>query len=462
MAITLSQPQQEQFNQLKKDQPEWSDEDVYGWGQKYYNWSSPVGGSAPSSPASGGGGGATLPPSAPPPTTITAPTSPLAPSPPPPNPMPGGMPGSNFTRGGIGPLPPPPADGGTGSGPTGTGAGDTVAETLPPRTIVINGQTYTIPGGIDLDSETTVGTAPGANRPDYTYAAEDPMLGLVREQLIALMGRANTPPDINDPILKPQADAYTAAQERARRGLQADTAESLSARGLGSSGAADSAMRGSYETMGQNIGEYNAGLVSEEQAARRGDLTSALGMANELGMFKEKNALERDLANIDTDTKYDLANLNAQLETAGLSVEERLGIMQNELRKYGLDIEGNLGLLKTVLDNEFNYAQLQVQTGIANLDSQVKVSLANLDAQLRREGVSAQERMAALDAEVRKHGIDTQGDLGNLEVALRRELGLGQLNLGLLNTLIGNQNFNDQLGWNMAEWAGNQNANWWD
>jgi hypothetical protein len=214
--------------------------------------------------------------------------------------------------------------------------------------------------------------------------------------------------------------------------------------------------------MGQNIGEYNAGLVSDEQAARRGDLTSALGMANELGMFKEKNALERDLANINTQTKYDLANLNAELETAGLSVEERLGIMSNELRKYGIDIEGNLGLLNTVLDNEFNYAQLKVQTDIANLDSQTKIAIANLDAKLRREGVSAQERMAALDAEVRKYGIDTQGNLGHLEVALRKELGLGQLNLGLLNALLGNQQFNDGLGWDMGKWAAEQNANWWD
>ena len=162
MAITLTQPQQGQFTQLKKDQPDWSDEDVYAWGQRHYNWGSPDGGSAPSSPASGGGGGATLPPSAPPPSTITAPTSPLAPSPPPPDPnqnlapSAGASPPPNLSPGydpntsppGFLSIPPPPpaeeADGGSG-------AGDTVATTNPARTITINGKTITIPGGIDLD-----------------------------------------------------------------------------------------------------------------------------------------------------------------------------------------------------------------------------------------------------------------------------------------------------------------------
>lgn len=352
---------------------------------------------------------------------------------------------------------------------TGTGAGVTpgtvgttappVSTTTPARTVTVNGQTYTIPAAPDINTTPVTGTAPTANTPSPAYTPEDPMLATVREQLLALMARANGTPSINDATIKPSADAYTAAQERARRGMQAENAESLSARGLGSSGAADSATRQSYETMGQNIGTFNAKLLSDEQTARRGDLKSALEMANTLGMFKEQTALQRDLASIDTQTKVNLANLNAQLTTAGLNVQERLGIMDAELKKYGINLQGDQALLQTILKNDFDYAQLKVQGDVANLDAAVKLQLKTMDSDLQKQGYSLQERLALLDAEVRKYGIDTQGDLGKLDVALRKELGIGQLNLGLLNAMLGNQQFNDGLGWDMAKTIIGQNAN---
>jgi len=398
-----------------------------------------------------GSSSAPLPPSSPSPTmggglasfnipAVQAPTSPVSQSAPPPATTSPSFAGGFSIPGAI------------------EGAGSAPVSPTPPKTVTVNGQTYTIPSAPTINTAVTTGTAPSASAATLAYAPEDPMLGTVREQLLAMMDRANATPSLNDATIKPQADAYTAAQERARRGLQADTAEAMSARGLGSSGAMDAAQRQSYETMGQNIGEFNAKLLSDEQTARRGDLKSALEMANQLGMFKEKTALERDLATLDVQTKTNLANLDAQLKTAGLSVQERLGIMDAELKKYGIDLQGNLGLLQTVLKNEFDYAQLNVQSQIANLDANVKMQLGALDAQLRREGYSLQDRLALLDNEIRKYGIDTQGNLGNLEIALRRELGIGQLNLGLLNTMLQNQQFNDQLGWDMGKTIINSNA----
>lgn len=357
---------------------------------------------------------------------------------------------------------PAPVGTGTGAGVTPGSVGTTappISTTTAPKTVTVNGQTYTIPAAPDINTTPVTGASPTANAPGLAYTPEDPMLATVREQLLALMARANGTPSMNDATIKPAADAYTAAQERARRGLQADTAESLSARGLGSSGAADSANRQSYETMGQNIGEFNAKLLTDEQTARRSDLKSALEMANTLGMFKEQTALQRDLASLDTQTKVNLANLNAQLTTAGLNVQERLGIMDAELKKYGINLQGDQALLQTILKNDFDYAQLKVQGDVANLDANVKLQLKTMDADLQKQGYGLQERLALLDAEVRKYGINTQGDLGKLDVALRKELGIGQLNLGLLNALLGNQQFNDKLGWDMASWAANQNAN---
>lgn len=56
--------------------------------------------------------------------------------------------------------------------------------------------------------------------------------------------------------------------------------------------------------------------------------------------------------------------------------------------------------------------------------------------------MALQSQLGHLDAEIRKLGIQTQG-----------QLGLGQLNLGLLNTLAGNQQFYDNLGWDMGKFA---------
>ena len=357
---------------------------------------------------------------------------------------------------------PAPVGTGTGAGVTPGSVGTTappISTTTAPKTVTVNGQTYTIPAAPDINTTPVTGTSPTASTPGLAYTPEDPMLATVREQLLALMARANGTPSLNDPTVKPAADAYTAAQERARRGLQAGNAETLSARGLGSSGAADSANRQSYETMGQNIGEFNAKLLTDEQTARRSDLKSALEMANTLGMFKEQTALQRDLASLDTQTKVNLANLNAQLTTAGLNVQERLGIMDAELKKYGINLQGDQALLQTILKNDFDYAQLKVQGDVANLDANVKLQLKTMDADLQKQGYGLQERLALLDAEVRRYGIDTQGDLGKLDVALRKELGIGQLNLGLLNALLGNQQFNDGLGWDMAKTIIGQNAN---
>ena len=80
---------------------------------------------------------------------------------------------------------------------------------------------------------------------------------------------------------------------------------------------------------------------------------------------------------------------------------------------------------------------LQIGAGILNQDQQQQIQkeLANIDAQLRRE-------------------------LGQADIGLRGFLGGGQLSLGLLQTLLGNQQFYDRLGYDVGgqEAGFNQNA----
>lgn len=57
-----------------------------------------------------------------------------------------------------------------------------------------------------------------------------------------------------------------------------------------------------------------------------------------------------------------------------------------------------------------------------------------------------QKQLADLDAQLKREGLNVQSTLGQGDLGLRRELGTGQLNLGLLGMLLNNQQFGDSLG----------------
>lgn len=74
-------------------------------------------------------------------------------------------------------------------------------------------------------------------------------------------------------------------------------------------------------------------------------------------------------------------------------------------------------------------------------------------------GLAQQQALAELDAALRREGLAQQGQLGNADIALRGRLGEGQLNLGLLTALLGNQQFNQQLGQNAAQFGASLDQN---
>jgi hypothetical protein len=75
------------------------------------------------------------------------------------------------------------------------------------------------------------------------------------------------------------------------------------------------------------------------------------------------------------------------------------------------------------------------------------------------EARSLQERLAQLDAAIRREGIAQQGSLGGRELDIRQMLGSGQLNLGLLGTLLQNEQFGQNLGANLGLANANMNQN---
>ena len=92
--------------------------------------------------------------------------------------------------------------------------------------------------------------------------------------------------------------------------------------------------------------------------------------------------------------------------------------------------EGNLLQALSQLQN-------QNQTGAMGLANGMLGQQSQLD--LQRE-------LGMTDADIRRAALAQQGQLGQGDLSLRRDLGQGQLNLGLLSELLHNNQFGQQLG----------------
>jgi hypothetical protein len=319
-----------------------------------------------------------------------------APAPPAPGEGPTTPPGTPQRPSAMPPSPPPAATPAPQIpiGPTGT-PGATGQVMLAP------GQSYT-PGRV---------TAPGlidASRPAGTPGSGDPIDEAFRGALLELLSRDPSNVSLTDADVAPQSAAFRAATERSAAKNRAGLMEGASAQGIADSEPTRAAGRAIEQQAGQAIGANDAALLTQSMQARREQLNAALQIANARGMQQQANDLQRQIANLD-----------AQLQTRGQDISR----------------EG-----------------LQLQRDLASLDVNSKQYLADLDAQLRREGYSTQERLAQLDAKVRELGINTQGNIGQLELALRRELGIGELNLGLLSTLLNNQQIGNAQGIDVGKW----------
>ncbi len=267
--------------------------------------------------------------------------------------------------------------------------------------------TYTQPG--------PDGTTQTAVADSFGQGSGDPMQQAARAAILNLLGTDPNNVSTTDADVAPASRAYTAAVQREAQAQQAQLAEEANQEGTLNSGATQAAKSNIGMTAAQAIGSNDANLIGQKQQQRIQQLQTGIQVASSLGMQQEANDLQRQLANLQA------------------GVTER-----------GQDV---------------TQAGQQLQTQLANLDTSSKLYLGQLSAQLQREGYSEQDRLAALDAEVRKLGINTQGDLGQLDIALRQQLGFGQLNLGLLQTLLQNQQAGNALGFNIGQWQSILNQN---
>lgn len=104
--------------------------------------------------------------------------------------------------------------------------------------------------------------------------------------------------DRNDPIIRQQADAFSANQERARRNYISDTAEAA-----GPYANIQGEKRMASERYGAETGAFEAKLYGQELMARRAEIADRLKMMAGMLSGEQIQALQRDLALMDQQIK---------------------------------------------------------------------------------------------------------------------------------------------------------------
>ena len=187
--------------------------------------------------------------------------------------------------------------------------------------LIIDGKLYRV---IDSSNNWTLGEGPsawGSERRDSrlspiafptqpTAAAPGPAIdpeltAAVRAQLLKLMSGTDRP---FDAASDPRAAAYRRARGRSADQERAQAAERAAFMGLNlggqGSGAFETQVQGIQEGAGEDIAGYEADIQNQEVQARRQQLIQALELATAVGARNEANALQRELANLDTQYRY--------------------------------------------------------------------------------------------------------------------------------------------------------------
>lgn len=138
--------------------------------------------------------------------------------------------------------------------------------------------------------------------------------------------------DRNDPIIRGQADAYSANEERSRRNYLADTAERS-----GPLANLRGEERLASERVGQRTGSFEAELMGRELTARREEIAQALTGMQGLLTTDQQQALQRELAQIDAAIRQQQLSITSK----GMDQDWQKALLQNEqfMSSLGLQAE---------------------------------------------------------------------------------------------------------------------------
>jgi hypothetical protein len=264
-----------------------------------------------------------------------------------------------------------------------------------------------------------------------------------------LINRAQTQPNLDDPNLRGVSQAYDRAQQRNAQRMRAQLAERAAQTGTLESGGFDTEALGYQAQAGSNAAAFDAELVYGEMNARRQELQQGLALAASIGDAESGRELQRQLSLLDASLQ------RAQMTQSGSQFDRSFGL-QERLGIGDLDLRGELGRGDLSLRGEL---------GRGNLDLERLLGVGGLNAQNR--GLDIQQQLGLGDLGVRNRSIDLQGLLGAGDLDLRNrgltqqgQLGRGSLAMQLFQSLMGNQQFYDQMGMSAAQWQAmlNQSA----
>jgi hypothetical protein len=216
------------------------------------------------------------------------------------------------------------------------------------------------PGSSPIDTQNsnaqTYSQTPGAAPADNTtnQGTQDTVRNSYLQQI-----QKGTSVNTNDPNFRMQADAFAAAQERARRNQLDDVAQSSFQSGSRGSGAEQIERRMMDERAAQNVGSFEAELVGKELASRRDEIKNALSELGGMISNDQKNDLNRELAALDAAIKRESLAQTGSLGGRDLDLRDKLGTGAL-----------NIDMLRALLQNE----QFGVDSGIRIGDLEAKYS----------------------------------------------------------------------------------------
>lgn len=154
-------------------------------------------------------------------------------------------------------------------------------------------------------------------------AGGSPFQQQIRDIILSQLAQLQQQPNINDPALAAQSQAYGRARQQSAERERAAQAERAAANGLllggQSSGAFDTTVQGINEQAGQDTAAFDAGLVGQEVQQRRATLERLLQMAVSTGDAESARALQLTLANMDAQLRRE------QMKQQGSQFNQQLG-----------------------------------------------------------------------------------------------------------------------------------------
>lgn len=223
------------------------------------------------------------------------------------------------------------------------GTGTSWADLVPDLTTRVSARTAErTPGVVQPDSNAPAGqqnsvasawtsqTATPTATP-ATPATPDPRRSAMFDSLLARIRENSGTASADNPIVRAQADAYAAQEERSRRDYLADLAERE-----GPLANLRGEQRMGYERRGQRVGAFQAELMAREQMAMRDQLKTAYDQAIRMLDFESAEALQREMAAIDQQLRGRQLDQSQDQFLRELGLREWDLLNRNDLIRRGL------------------------------------------------------------------------------------------------------------------------------